>query len=138
MKIAFYKGKGNFFNWLIRKWDGGKYSHCELVFSNGFSASASYRDGRQVRAKVIEFNPEHWDFINVPTELEGGALTFLEETNGKPYDLVGQIRFIVAPLTGSKEGYWCSEWVAAALGMPEAWRYSPNSLYAALKYMNNT
>jgi hypothetical protein len=136
-KIALYKGHGNLFNKLIRFWDQGKYSHCELVFSDGKSASATFRDGRQVREKEIVFDDANWDFINLPAELEPAANEFLQQTRGMPYDLVGQSRFMFAPWHGVKKSYWCSEWCAAALGMSEPWRYGPNNLAIVLWYKYN-
>lgn len=132
LRVAFYKGRGNWFNRFIRFWDGGPYSHCELVFSSGVSASASWQDGRQVRSAFINFRPEHWDFIELPAEWEAPARVFLDKTEGAKYDLVGQVRFFIAPLRGARKGYWCSEWVAAALGFPDPWRYSPNNLFSAV------
>jgi hypothetical protein len=132
MKAAFYKGKGTVFNGFIRWWDAGAYSHVEIVFSDGLAASASFRDGQQVRTKQIDFNDGHWDFIELPDELEDQARAFLVKTDGMPYDLLGQIRFLIAPMKGQKSKFWCSEWVAAALGMDQPWRYGPNGLYAAL------
>jgi hypothetical protein len=133
--VAMYKAKGNLFNGFVRFWDGGVYSHCELVFSDGMCASASYRDGKQVRSKYMSVDDkETWDFIELPEHLEADARKFFEETEGCGYDLVGQIRFLIAPMHGQKQDYWCSEWVAAALGMPESWRYGPNGLAAALVF----
>lgn len=137
MKVAFYKAKGNFFNMFIRWWDSGPYSHCELVFSDGKAASASFRDGRQVREKEIEFDTEHWDIVEIPDSYEPYAKDFLAKTAGLPYDLIGQIRFLVAPWHGEANSYWCSQWVAAALGIDEAWRYSPNILFSAVKAVVN-
>lgn len=130
MKVAFYKAKGNAMNGLIRFWDGGPYSHCELVLSRGVSASATVRDGMQVRSKYINFSDANWDFLDVPPHLEAAAVEFFRKTEGMPYDLIGQFRFILNPYRGSADKYWCSEWVAEALGMPDAWRYGPNGLYA--------
>lgn len=131
-RLAMYKGKGNLFNGFIRFWDGGIYSHCELVFSDGVCASASYRDGREVRSKMIEMDNGHWDFVELPAHLEWPARLFLQQTEGMGYDLIGQLRFIAAPLRGQRDKYWCSEWIAAALGMKDPWRYGPNGLYAAI------
>lgn len=131
MKAAFYKGNKTLTGAFIRFWEGGSYSHVELVFSDGSAASASLMDGG-VRQKQINFRPEHWDFVDLPDGLEDEALAFLVQTNGMPYDLIGQIRFLIAPFKGQKEKFWCSEWVAAALGMDQPWRYGPNGLYAAL------
>ena len=71
MKVAFYKGKrGGFagaFDATVRWWTRGAYSHVELIFSDGMSASASARDGG-VRFKRIEFKPEHWDFVDLKVD----------------------------------------------------------------------
>jgi hypothetical protein len=73
MKVALYKGKrGGFagaFDASVRWWTRGPYSHVELVFSDGMSASASARDGG-VRFKRIDFKPEHWDFIDLSVDEE--------------------------------------------------------------------
>jgi hypothetical protein len=133
-RLAMYKGKGNLFNALIRFWDSGVYSHCELVFSDGMSASASYRDSQEVRLKFIDFSvdTDNWDFYDLPDHLEPAARQFLNETRGKGYDLIGQLRFFFSPYHGQKKKYWCSEWIAAALGMKDPWRYGPNGLNAAI------
>lgn len=132
MKIAFYKSTKSVYNTFIRWWDAGHYSHCELIFSDGLAASASFADGQCVRSKQIDFDPANWDFIELPSHLEADARAFFEATEGKGYDLIGQIRFLIAPYQGQKNKFWCSEWVASAIGMEQPWRYGPNGLYAAL------
>ena len=73
MKVALYKGKrggsAGAFDASVRWWTRGPYSHVELVFSDGMSASASPRDGG-VRFKRIDFKPEHWDFIDLSVDEE--------------------------------------------------------------------
>jgi hypothetical protein len=133
MKLALYKGDGTKFNAAIRWVDGGIYSHCELVFSDGMSASATYRDDKTVRAKVIDFFPGRWDFIELPESLEADARAFYEGTAGTPYDLLGQVRFVFGLVKGDNKTFWCSEWCAAALGMQDPWRYGPNGLASAVK-----
>jgi hypothetical protein len=132
MKLAFYKGEGTMFNAAIRWWDAGVYSHCELLFSDGMSASATLRDGSKVRGKEIDYFPDRWDFVELPDGLETQARAFFEATQGMPYDLKGQVRFMFGYMKGGSDAYWCSEWVAAALGMPDPWRYGPNGLAAAV------
>lgn len=84
--------------------------------------------------KRISYDPNNWDYIELPSELESYARSFYESTKGMPYDLFGQLRFFVSPLGVSKDTYWCSNWVASALGMPEPWRYGPNGLAAAVNF----
>lgn len=136
MKIAFYKGTSRgikgFYNIAVRAVTKGIYSHCELVFSDGISASASFLDCG-VRFKKIEFDPEHWDFIDLPDELELGARAWFAKNVGAGYDIFGNVRFVFWPVSEQKKRFFCSEAIAKSLGLIEAWRYDPNTLYSALK-----
>lgn len=65
LQIAFYIGaKGHWWDKLIAWRTGGKYSHCELVFSDGMSYSASPREGC-TRFKQIDFTDGKWDLLPV-------------------------------------------------------------------------
>lgn len=131
MKVAFHKGTlvGDR---LIRWWDAGPYSHCEIVFSDGLWASASLMDDRRVRGKRINPTAGRWDYLDLPDHYEQPARDFFARTEGARYDLLGQVRFVLAPLRGQGDKYWCSEWVAEALGLREPWRYGPNGLHNVL------
>lgn len=137
MKAAFYKADGQFYNWFVRKWERGPYSHVELIFSDGRAASASFRD-KGVRFKEIDFDNGNWDFIELPAQLEGKALNWFIAHDKCKYDLLGQVRFLISPINigNNDEKWWCSEAVAAALGLPDPWRYGPNGLYDALAGLN--
>jgi hypothetical protein len=99
--------------------DNGPYSHDELVFSDGMSASASWMDDG-VRFKEINFDPALWDFI---------------DHEGEPYDLMGNLRFLCGVVREFPCGWFCSEAKAAALGLTEPWRYGPNGLANILRDM---
>lgn len=135
MKLAFYKGtrKGlqGLYSRLTRWVDSGPYSHCELVFSDGLSASASFIDGG-VRFKQIEYKPEHWDIINIQGFDEDKAKQWFEQHKGEKYDLMGNLRFIFFFIKPSLTKYFCSEAIAEALGFVESWRLGPNGLSALL------
>lgn len=135
MRAAFYKGTRpglpGIYNAVVRAWDSGPYSHCELIFSDGMSASASFADGG-VRFKRIGYDPNRWDFIELPDHLEEAARNWFAMHDGKPYDIAGNFGFVWRPIRGRSGAFFCSEAVAAALGFPEAWRYSPNGLASAL------
>lgn len=113
--------------------DGGPYSHAEIVFSDGLSASASFIDGG-VRFKRINYDPAHWDFIDLPPSMEGQARQWFADHEGAGYDLIGNLRFVAWFVPHSKSRWFCSEAIAAALCMPEPWRYGPNGLAAALQW----
>lgn len=136
MQAAFYKGTRPGFQGIysraVRWIDRGPYSHCELVFSDGMSGSASYIDGG-VRFKQIDYNPAHWDFLDLPPSLEPYARDWFERNAGAPYDLMGNVRFVLPFLHDSQRGWFCSEALGAALGWAEPWRFGPNGLSALLR-----
>lgn len=136
MQAAFYNGTRPGFQGIysraVRWIDRGPYSHCELVFSDGMSGSASYIDGG-VRFKQIDYNPAHWDFLDLPPSLEPYARDWFERNMGAPYDLMGNVRFVLPFLPDSQRGWFCSEAIAAALGWAEPWRFGPNGLSALLR-----
>ena len=71
MRAAFYRGTRpglqGIYSRLVRWIDRGAYSHCELIFSDGMSGSASYIDGG-VRLKRIDYDTDHWDVIDLPAD----------------------------------------------------------------------
>lgn len=136
MQAAFYKatrpGWQGIYSRAVRVIDRGPYSHCELVFSDGLSGSASYIDGG-VRLKRITYDPAHWDFIDLPPSLEPHARDWFERNAGAPYDLMGNVRFVLPIVPASSSGWFCSEAMAAALKLKEPWRFGPNGLAALLR-----
>ena len=135
MRAAFYRatrpGWQGLYSQGVRFIERGPYSHCELVFSDGQSASASWMDGG-VRCKRIDYDPAHWDFIELPAHLEPYARDWFERNDGAPYDLLGNVRFVLPWLPDSEQGWFCSEAIAAALRLREPWRLGPNGLAAVL------
>lgn len=138
MQAAFYKatrpGWQGVYSRAVRWIDRGPYSHCELVFSDGVSGSASYIDGG-VRLKRIAYDPAHWDFIELPDAAEPYARDWFERNDGAPYDLMGNVRFVLPWLSDSDKGWFCSEALGAALGWKEPWRYGPNGAAAMARTM---
>ena len=138
MRAAFYKGTRpkiqGLYNILVRAVTKGVYSHCELVFSDGQCASSSFIDGG-VRFKRIDFDSDHWDFIDLPDELEPKAREWFEKHNHQHYDILGNVRFVFWPVSEEKNKWFCSEAMAKALGLDQAWRYDPNTLYSTLKLL---
>lgn len=132
MRVAFYKGKKRLFNKLVSWWTRGPYSHCELVFSDGESASASFMDGG-VRYKRILFDDAHWDFIELEDSfLEAQSRFWFYDHFNEKYDVLGILGFVNPRIKQSKNKWFCSEAIMAALGFSEAWRYNPNTAYSVL------
>jgi len=135
MKAALYKGTRpglvGIYSRVVRWWTKSRYSHVELVLSTGGAWSSSFEDGG-VRSKLIDFDPARWDLVDLPPALEPAAVAWFEAHRGAGYDLVGNLQFVISPVPHSRSRWFCSEAVAAALGIPDPWRYSPGTLASAL------
>lgn len=137
-RAAVYKsihaGLPGIYNRAVRWITHSKYSHCELIFSDGVAASASYMDGGVRFKEGIDFNTDKWDFIKLPDELEAAARLWFTDHEGDEYDLKGNLHFILGAIGDSNGKEFCSEALAAALGITDPWRFSPVLLYHTLRY----
>ena len=153
IKVAFYKGKGNFLNSIVRWWTGSIYSHAELVLPDGITwlgISPFLKSKVDARKKLL-LNPGDWDFIRIQiTEKQLQIiLEFLEDTKGQGYDWIGMLlsQFLPCKIKHKKRWY-CSEWIAYALRIACVldWRtiriydrkdLSPVVLYELVTSINN-
>lgn len=127
VQLALYKGKGLIGNALIRWWTRSPYSHCELVV-DGVAYSSSLMD-KGVRAKRIDFKPEHWDMLELPESMRQKVLDYYEATKGQRYSWLDLIRSQIFNGNADEEGAaFCSEWCAAAIRLPNPVTYSPRTL----------
>lgn len=140
MRMAFYKAEygAKYDKWISwATW--GDYSHVELVFSDDLWFSSSPRDDG-VRYRAIEFIPEHWDMIDlsVTPEEEATIRIWCDGKVGAGYDWWGVLHFYLRFLPQSKDKWFCSEIVLAALqnigwfAGVKAWRVSPNRLFGMM------
>jgi len=139
MKIAFYKsthpGFKGIYNWLVRGWECGPYSHCELIFDDGVAASSSFADGG-VRFKKIDFNLDKWDIVEIPWADESAAFAWFVANHGKAYNIIGNLHFLVGFILWHDDKKFCSQAVLESLGMIDAWRYGPNAAAAMMRSFN--
>ena len=135
---AFYKGDRpgltGLYNPIVRWWDHGKFSHCEAVFSDGWSASSSFMD-HGVRFKRIDYDPHKWEFLVLPQDKELSARDWFQVHDGEPYDVLGNFRFLADFLSNSPNKWFCNEALLAALGAHDPWRFGPNGAYSLLYTM---
>jgi hypothetical protein len=128
---SLYKGRKRLSNRLINWWDRGPYSHCEITFSDGLSGSSSFLDGG-VRLKYINFDPAHWDRFVIRADVEYARQWYRDNENAK-YDVWGNIHFVVSRIPDRQTSFFCSEAFMASLRYPDAWRFTPNTAYAAIQ-----
>mgnify|MGYP001328996614 FL=1 len=156
VKVAFYKGKGNWKNKIIRWWTKSPYSHAELILPNGITwvSISPFLTARVSARSMYEVeNMEDWDFLSFELswrepvneyQLEQ-LYGFIEETNGARYDWTGMIASQILPyLIKHRDKWYCSEWIAHALVKARVVRWdslqiyrtpnlSPGKLYEILK-----
>ena len=123
-----------------------RFSHTELVFGEpdekgeSLCASSSLRDGG-VRIKRIKLDPARWvvdPLHGLHPRIEERAYGWFVEHEDEKYDLLGLAAvwlFTVAPwlravwrLLQSAGRSFCSESIAAALGLWRPWTRSPGGL----------
>ena len=121
-------------DWIIRTLTGSPYSHCELAVPCADGQydcySSSIRDGG-VRLKTMTLPPEKWDLIPVPAT-EAQVQAAFETTRGAKYDWLGATG-VIARWRHDKRKWFCSEWCAMALGLPNPERFCPGSLADTIK-----
>jgi hypothetical protein len=141
MKMAFYKGKGDWKDRLIRLWSRCTYSHVELVISRNedgrsLCLSSSPRDGG-VRMKWIELDQANWDVVEIGRANQEPSVTVWGAMNmGAAYDWMALIGLVIRPIKGSQKKFMCSEAVAAALDLDEPWRLDIAMLHRMARTMN--
>ena len=96
-------------------------------------ASSSYADGG-IRKKQILLSASEWDCISIDiTDEEYQYIhKWIDSHIGLKYDVLGLFGFIFRPIDDDRNKFFCSEAVAGMLGIPEGWRFDPNTLFAFL------
>lgn len=126
MQLAFYKASGGLADKLVRLVTRSPYSHVELVIG-GVCYSSSIQDGG-VRSKHINIGSGNWDVLEIAGD-EAKAAQWFVDHHGQDYDWLGVFRFVL-PFLKHRTGKWfCSEACAAALGLENAHKYSPQDLF---------
>lgn len=120
---------------VIQWWTGSIYSHCELVI-DGWCYSSSAMDGG-VRRKRIDLDPEKWDVAPLPWADDQRALDYFTATDHHRYGWAGLVLSQLLNLNRSiDKAQFCSQWCAAALGLPSPATYSPRTLVELCAHLN--
>lgn len=120
IKIAFYKGHGNWKNRTIRWWTKSPYSHAELIMADNFTwiGISPLLTSMVSARKKVDFDLKNWDFVDLDVTQEQNNIIqeFYEETKGSKYDWIGMLLSQFFPYNIKRKGKWyCSEWIAYAL-----------------------
>ncbi len=120
IRIAFYKGKGDVFNKIVRKWTQSEYSHAELILADGrtWISITPFIKSKIYSKKDPEYKEKDWDFVELPITRQQHSIIeqFYSLTEGCKYDWVGMLLSQFMPFKIKSQGKWyCSEWIAYAL-----------------------
>ena len=135
IKLAFYKGKGDWKDKFIRFWTRSKYSHVELVLGE-YWISTSPRINAVAKRK-INYHPENWDIVDASNKSKYSSEEILEryeKIKGAKYDWlaiffsVGIFNLLNNCILENKDKYICSETAAYLIGLDNACKYDPGDL----------
>jgi len=120
IKVAFYKGKGNCLNGIVRWWTKSDYSHAEIMLPDGITwiGISPFLKSKVASRKKLIIDYSEWDFVDIPVNQEqlDIIMEFFEDTEGHGYDWPGMLlsQFLPCKIKHKKRWY-CSEWIAYAL-----------------------
>lgn len=118
MKMAFKSGITPW-DWGIRIFSGGSYSHCEILFSDNtfFSSRPFSKVSFKRYDTIIPPYFGHWSFINIDISPKDEFIvrTWCELKVNSKYDWMGVARFLIPSLHASEDRWFCSEICISAL-----------------------
>ena len=131
VRVAFRYNDKRIFARLVVLVRGGDSAHCEISDrwdnEGGHSCvSASFLDGG-VRRKFLTLPKEKWRIYELDSPVEAVADWYKKHV-GKGYDILGLLGFIVRTKIENPNRFFCSEAVAAVLGLFMPWTYDPRKL----------
>lgn len=137
--LASYKGTARGVHGLVNRGicalDKTIYSHTELCVGNPFDGvtacySSSGMDGG-VRDKHMQLSRDKWDVLYLHWVDSTQVEEHFEMRKGAGYDYWGTGRFAVPwALRQHPTKDFCSEFCLAAIGVEDAWRFSPAGAHA--------
>ena len=127
IRVAFYKGKGDWKNRIIRWWTKSRDSHVELILPNGITwvSISPFLTSKVSTRSINEVeNLNDWDFLSFELSWRepvnkyqiAQLHNFIDATRGAKYDWFGMILSQLFPyLIKHRDRWYCSEWIAHAL-----------------------
>lgn len=124
VNVVFVKAKGGGIgDWFTSLFNEGTgLCHCEFALPDGRRFGA--RPGGGTRFYTSGFGADREILLPVDVSPES-LLPWLQKEEGSPYDFLGVFRFALPFLRGSKDKWFCSELVTAALRDLAGWSIDP-------------
>ena len=134
IKVAFYKGRGDLFNKIVRWWTKSPYSHTELILPDGVTwiRIGPFSSSKLSAITREKWDVEQWDFVTLKVTEEQVTIIkeFFERTKGCRYDWWGMILSHIVPFKIKQKGKWyCSEWIAYALRISNVVKWDVIKVY---------
>lgn len=126
--LAFYKGKGDFLDKVVRLFTRSKYSHCAIVAHDIEYSSTSRMGGVYAKRLYIPYDVKEWDIVPVYIPAQD-VVAFYNRTKHCKYDYLGALGIVFTVFNQKKSRYFCSEWCAECLGLDKPYKCTPGSLY---------
>jgi hypothetical protein len=144
--LAFYKGKGDFKDYLIRLFTRSRWSHCEVAYlpKNGSysssTISSSPRDGGLRIVSHQDLSEDNWHLVEVPWSTLRDVIdhySVLKRGVRRKYDWVAIFLTHFLRLNiHSETNLTCSEACSLLLGLRGGFRWSPQDLYLIVSDLN--
>lgn len=131
----------------------GKYTHCEAIMGRVIEsekvviASASVRDGNQVRLKAVKLNPSRWLILDCPQYSLQQSLAWFIKNRRTPYSMLGAVastlwiaRLLVSAfgIETTSLGQWCSRCISDSIGIQGGADFNVSELITLLVNMPDT
>ena len=136
VRAAFYCGKGNLVDKIVRLLTGSAYSRVELAvghrLATGWVCYAADPVERRLRRRIIDLNPEEWVIVDVPGVSKTRVQNWYKANLGRRVNMQHHLG-IPFWQEGDRCGrYAPSEAAAAAMGLIEPSFFTVDRLYRTL------
>lgn len=117
------------FCWLIRLGTLSSWSHCGVIDGDHVIDTTFASGVRRIPIKEWKIHYTRYEIVNFPVKNKQDSVAFARNQIGKKYDYLGIVSFIAHRNLEDRDKYFCSELVAAAIGIKyKPWRLSPQFL----------
>lgn len=132
VNVVFVKAKGGGIDdWFTSLFNEGTgLCHCEFALPDG-RRFGSRPGGTRFYTSGFGADREIFLSVDVPVDT---LLPWLQKEDGSPYDYLGVFRFVLPFIRGSKDRWFCSELVAAALRDLTGWQIDPAKARPSMVY----